>query len=274
MMRKILLQKHPGSNLCDLQQIHDALTRAGITPTFRAELGVELVLAVGGDGTVLSAAEVARELDVPLIGINSGHMGFLTEAEPDALEKVVENIVGCQYTVENRMTLEVTITHEDGSVSKDWALNEVAALRTDPRHPCHFGVGIDGQRVSKYGADGMIVATPTGSTAYAFSAGGPIVWPDVQALVMVPLAAHGLFTQPVVVSPASIIEIAVLPSRREPVETWCDGKRNIVTEAGATISVTRSDRPVRFARINDAPFSSRLVAKFDLPVHGWRDNAR
>lgn len=235
---------------------------------FRGE--AELAIAVGGDGTLLYAANTVREMDLPLIGINAGHMGFLTEVEVSDIADLVQHIADGNYQIDSRMTLDLQVHHPDGSITNDWALNEAAVLRSDPAHPAHLGVGVDGHGVSTYGADGLILATPTGSTAYSFSAGGPVVWPDVEAVVVAPLGAHGLFTRPLVVSPNSVLEVTVLPDQwREP-ELWCDGSRVTVLESGCVVTSTKGKRPVRLVRISKTPFSARLVHKFDLPVSGWR----
>lgn len=231
---------------------------------------VELVLVFGGDGTILWASQFARDNDVPLLGVNAGHMGFLAEAEICSLDQVITSVAEETYTVEERMTLELDVYRPGQEPIQDWAINEAAILRTDLAHPAHLGVGVDGQGVSTYGADGIILSTPTGSTAYSFSAGGPVVWPDTEAVLMVPLAAHGLFTRPLLVGPHSQLEVSVLPDQWAPLEIWCDGIRCIETPAGTRIECRPSPRPVKLARISKTPFSARLVAKFNLPVTGWR----
>ncbi|MBD3688634.1 NAD kinase [Nanchangia anserum] len=234
---------------------------------------IELVLALGGDGTMLAAAEKARARDVPLLGVNFGHMGFLTDVDADALGSVIDAIAHRSYDVSTRMALDVTLTRSDGTHSMDWAFNEAAILSLMRAQPAHLGVGIDGRGISTYGADGVIVATPTGSTAYSFSAGGPIVWPDVEAVVMAPVSAHGLFTRPLVISPSSVLEVFVLPDQPSGVEVWCDGRRRLTGGPGSTIRSTKSRTPVRLAHVSDVPFSGRLVRKFDLPIKGWRMHA-
>lgn len=232
---------------------------------------VELVVALGGDGTLLGAAAHSRKRDVPLIGINLGHLGFLTEVNHDSLDYFIEQLVAGAYRVESRMTIDLAVVTPQGEIAKDWALNECVISNLDRAHPCHLGVGIDHRGISTYGADGIILATPTGSTAYSFSAGGPVVWPDVEALVLAPVAAHGLFTRPLVVSPKSILEITVLPGNRARTQLRCDSIRAIELEPGALVRATRGETPIRLARITDSPFSERLVHKFDLPVTGWRE---
>ena len=225
---------------------------------------------LGGDGTILRASEIARQRDVPLVGVNTGHVGFLAEADPDAVEGVVADLVAGRCTVETRMTIDVEVTAPDGAVSHGWALNEAALEKRDRARMLEVAIGVDGQAVSSFGCDGLVMATPTGSTAYAYSGGGPVIWPEVEALLLVPLVAHALFTRPLVLGPNSCMEVVVQHAGLGGAEVWCDGRRNLDAPAGSRIRVTRADRPVRLARLNDAPFATRLVRKFDLPVEGWR----
>lgn len=231
-----------------------------------------LVLALGGDGTILGAAETAHELDIPLLGVNFGHMGFLAETSGETLPAVLNQVAEIDYSVDPRMTLRVVIRNTDGSWHEDWALNEAVVLHTDMARPAEFAFAVDKQVVSTYAADGIILATPTGSTAYAYSAGGPVVWPDTKAIVMAPLAAHGLFTRPLVVSPKSFLEVAVLSTNLETSKVWLDGRRSIDAPPGSIVEVSKGDKPLKVVRLGDTPFSKRLVTKFSLPVSGWRDN--
>lgn len=231
---------------------------------------IDFVLVIGGDGTILRALEIARQYDVPLIGVNTGHVGFLAEADPEAVETVVERVVAGDYTVETRMVVDVEVQRPDGSLQRSWALNEAALEKADRARMLEVAIGVDGQAVSSFGCDGLVVSTPTGSTAYAFSGGGPIVWPDVSAMLLVPIAAHALFTRPLVVGPGSCLEIVVQHAGRDGAEVWCDGRRHLTVPPGSRLRVTPAVQPVRLARLNDAPFSQRLVAKLKLPVEGWR----
>ena len=231
---------------------------------------VDLVLVLGGDGTILRASEIARQRDVPLVGVNTGHVGFLAEADPDAVEGVVADLVNGRYTVETRMTIDVEVTAPDGGVTHGWALNEAALEKCDRARMLEVAIGVDGQAVSSFGCDGLVMATPTGSTAYAYSGGGPVVWPEVEALLLVPLVAHALFTRPLVLGPESCMEVVIQHAGLGGAEVWCDGRRSLDAPAGSRIRVMRADRPVRLARLNDAPFATRLVRKFDLPVERWR----
>jgi NAD+ kinase len=273
-----------------------------VTPGAEAAKGAEIVIVVGGDGTLLRAAELARPASAPLLGVNLGHVGFLAEAEPDGLADTVDRIVARQFVVEQRMTIDVTV-HQNGSiVATTWALNEATVEKAARERMLEVVTEIDGRPLSRWGCDGVVCATPTGSTAYAFSAGGPVVWPEVEALLMVPISAHALFARPMVVSPRSVLAVEVIGGTgRGPVSVdpdilaepagaespgavmWCDGRRRVDLEPGDRVEVRRGALPVLLARLHGAgagpqedteeggaPFTDRLVAKFGLPVAGWR----
>jgi NAD+ kinase len=236
--------------------------------------GCELVCVVGGDGTILRGAEVSRGTGAPLLGVNLGHVGFLAEAEREDISATVDHIVARTYSVEERMTVEVT-AHVDGQpVYSSWALNEVTVEKANRERMLEVVAEIDGRPLTTWGCDGVVVATPTGSTAYAFSAGGPVVWPDVEALLLVPISAHALFARPLVLGPSSHVALEVVPNTMGTGALWCDGRRAVDLPPGARITVGRSRIPVRLARLNTSPFTDRLVAKFDLSIHGWRGQAR
>ncbi|TDC48566.1 NAD kinase [Jiangella ureilytica] len=231
--------------------------------------GCELIVVIGGDGTILRGAEVARPTGTPILGVNLGHVGFLAESEVDDLGYTVDHIVKRDYTVEERMTIDVSVRHDGTEIATGWALNEVSVEKASRERMLDVVAEIDGRALSRWGCDGVVMATPTGSTAYAFSAGGPVVWPEVAALLMVPISAHALFARPLVVSPSS--SMAVTIQHRTPgAVLWCDGRRAVELPAGARIEVCRGAQPVRLARLHEAPFTKRLVAKFALPVEGWR----
>jgi NAD+ kinase len=231
--------------------------------------GCELVVVIGGDGTMLRGAELARPYDVPILGMNLGHVGFLAEAERDETATVVAAVVNRTWTVEERTTLEVVVTREGVEVARTWALNEASVEKSARERMIEVLVEVDGRPLSRWGADGVVAATPTGSTAYAFSAGGPVVWPEVEALLVVPISAHALFARPLVVSPRSTIGVEVLSGQGGGV-MWCDGRRLVELPPGSRVEITRHPSPVRFARLHTKPFTDRLVAKFALPVEGWR----
>ncbi|MFJ6003714.1 NAD kinase [Arthrobacter sp. NPDC092385] len=231
---------------------------------------VELVMVLGGDGTILRAAELVREADIPLLGVNLGHVGFLAESERADLEETVRWVADRSYTVEERTTIEVLVWHGDTLLGSSWALNEAAIEKANRERMIEVVMEVDGRPVSSFGCDGVVLATPTGSTAYAFSASGPIVWPEVEALLMVPISAHALFAKPLVVAPTSVLAVELLTRTEASGVLWCDGRRSIDLPPGARVEVRRSEHPVRLARTRQTPFSERLVRKFELPIQGWR----
>lgn len=238
-----------------------------------ADVGCELALVIGGDGTILRAAEITHASGTPVLGVNLGHVGFLAEAEYDDVESTIEAIVHRRYTTEDRLTLEVTV-HRDGEVvMSTFALNEASVEKAARERMLEVVVEVDGRPLSRWGCDGVVCATPTGSTAYNFSAGGPIVWPGVEALLLVPISAHALFARPLVVAPTSVLAVEVLARTEGAGVLWCDGRRAVDLPPGARIEVRRGPRPVRLVRLHQAPFTDRLVAKFDLPVEGWRGSS-
>ncbi len=235
--------------------------------------GVEIVVALGGDGTFLRAAELARPVAAPLLGINLGKVGFLAEAEINDLDQAVRDVVARAYTVDSRLTLDVVAEVDGERIAESWALNEVSVETGQRAHMLEVLVDVDGRPLSRYGCDGVICATPSGSTAYAFSAGGPVVWPEVEALLLVPISAHALFSRPLVTAPTSTFVITVDPYTSFAA-LCCDGRRVFDLPPGARVTVRRGALPVRIVRLRDEPFTDRLVAKFELPVEGWRGNRR
>lgn len=231
--------------------------------------GCELIIVLGGDGTLLRGAELSRASGVPMLGVNLGRVGFLAEAERDDLDKVVDRVVTKEYEVEERMTIDVLVRNDGHVAHRDWALNEASVEKQARERMLEVVTEVDGRPVSRFGGDGVVMATPTGSTAYAFSAGGPVVWPEVEALLMVPISAHALFAKPLVTSPTSVLAVEVQPQTPHGV-LWCDGRRTVELPAGARVEVRRGAVPVRLARLHHASFTDRLVAKFALPVAGWR----
>jgi NAD+ kinase len=238
--------------------------------------GAELVIVLGGDGSLLRAAELSRPAGVPLIGANLGHVGFLAEAEPDGLADLVERVVAREYAVEERMTIDVSVRRNGTGIASTWALNEATVEKAARERVIEVIIEIDGRPLSRWGGDGVVCSTPTGSTAYAFSAGGPVVWPEVEALLMVPISAHALFAPPMVVSPQSVLAVElIVASETSGAVLWCDGRRKVDLPPGARVEVRRGALPVLLARLQ-APdsrsggFTDRLVAKFGLPVAGWR----
>jgi NAD+ kinase len=269
-----------------------------------AAAGAEMVMVIGGDGTLLRAAELARGAGVPLLGVNLGHVGFLAEAEPGDLSDAVDQVVAGEYSVEERMTVDVAVRVGGEVIERTWALNEATVEKAARERMLDVVVEVDGRPLSRFGCDGVVFATPTGSTAYAFSAGGPVVWPEVEAVLMVPICAHALFAGPMVVSPRSVLAAELVSTELGRPDLagaasppagqsatgqtevsgavlWCDGRRKVDLPPGARVEVRRGTRPVLLARLRapagraatgqvGAPFTDRLVEKFGLPVTGWR----
>ena len=233
-----------------------------------AELEVAMVL--GGDGTILKAAEIVREAEVPLVGINLGHVGFLAESERDGLADAVDRVVAKDYVVKERLALDVRVFVDGREVFKTWALNEATVEKSERERMLEVVVEVEEHPLSSFGCDGIVIATPTGSTAYAFSAGGPVVWPSVEALLMVPLSAHALFARPLVIKPDALVAVEVLQRSAGQGVLWCDGRRTWELPPGARVEVVKSDKPVLLARLRNSTFTDRLVKKFALPVAGWR----
>ena len=230
----------------------------------------EMAVVIGGDGTILRGAELTRLARTPVLGINLGHVGFLAEAEEDDVDTTVEAIIAGTYDVEERLTVDVVVSSDGKRVADGWALNEVSIEKPARERMLEVVVEIDNRPLSRWGCDGVVLATPTGSTAYAFSAGGPVVWPEVEALLLVPISAHALFARPLVASPNSTLAAELLAAGAAGGVLWCDGRRRIDLPPGARVEVRRGALPVRLARLHHAPFTDRLVAKFGLPVSGWR----
>ena len=231
--------------------------------------GCELVLVLGGDGTFLRAAELARNAGIPVLGVNLGRIGFLAEAEAEAIDLVLEHVIARDYRVEERLTLDIVVRHRGSVIEQGWALNEASLEKGLRLGVLGVVVEIDGRPVSTFGCDGVLVSTPTGSTAYAFSAGGPVLWPDLEAILVVPNNAHALFGRPMVTSPEATIAIEIEASGNDAL-VLCDGRREMLIPAGGRLEVTRCATPVKWARLDSAPFTDRLVRKFRLPVAGWR----
>ncbi|WP_205548031.1 NAD kinase [Leucobacter sp. wl10] len=233
---------------------------------------LEVAIVLGGDGTILRAAELLRGSECPIVGVNLGHVGFLAEMESYDLASTIDRVLRRDYTVEERLTLDVRATCDGEVIADTWALNEASVEKR--RRMLEVEIGVDGLPVSSFACDGVVLATPTGSTAYAFSAGGPVVWPGVQAMLVVPIAAHALFDRPLVTGTDSVLSVRILPENIGPGVMWCDGRRRTELPAGSIVQVCRSEYSVRLARLNEGVFSDRLVRKFHLPVSGWRGPRR
>ncbi|KAB8295542.1 NAD kinase [Bifidobacterium avesanii] len=246
----------------------------GVQPPVVKE-NTEIVVVLGGDGTILRAAELVHCTQVPIIGINMGHVGFLAEFESFQLSDAIRRVAEHDYSVDERMIAHVDVTLPGADKPlQDWALNDITVERADRGKMVELGIQVDGVDMSSFGCDGVIVSTPTGSTAYAFSAGGPIIWPNVQALQLVPIAAHALFARPLVIGAGSTFTMEVLDNSMSEGWICCDGRRQRVLPKGTRIDVRQSRDTLRLARLSGVPFTNRLVTKFDLPVVGWREHAQ
>jgi NAD+ kinase len=226
----------------------------------------EIVIVLGGDGTILRGAEISRLRGIPLLGVNLGHVGFMAEVEKLSLERVATSVVEKSYTIDPRMLLEYTVDREGKDVTSGWALNEVTISRTESTM-VELMVQVDRRPLSRWGCDGLIASTPTGSTAYAFSAGGPILWPNLDAVVLLPISAHALFARPMVISPQSEIVVEI---ESKVATLSADALREFSLLEGDRVRITGGESDVLLAHVQQTLFTDRLVAKFKLPVEGWR----
>ncbi|WP_342319684.1 NAD kinase [Corynebacterium mayonis] len=266
---RLLKQRNEGPVMDE--PVLQALERAEEGP--EAAAGCELVLVLGGDGTFLRAATYAYAQDIPVLGINLGHVGFLAEWEQESLDEAIGRVIEREYRVEDRMTIDVALYDSEANLlGSGWALNEASVENVDRTKVLDATLEVDFRPVSSFGCDGVLLSTPTGSTAYAFAAGGPIMWPEVEALLVVPNNAHALFTTPLVVSPRSTVAVES-KSATGSANVVLDGFRSMMMPPGSRVEVIRGARPVRWVRLDEHPFTDRLVHKFKLPVKGWRGPA-
>ena len=235
----------------------------------------EVVVVFGGDGNILRAAEWALPRQVPVLGVNLGHVGFLAELESSQVGHLIETVVARSYQVEERMTIDTVVRAERGGEQlwSSFAINEVSVEKLARERMLEVLVRIDERPLSRWATDGVLVATPTGSTAYAFSAHGPVIWPELSALLLVPLSAHALFNRPLVLSDRTVVSIEVLPGGSPGGVVWCDGRRSTDVTGGMEIEARVGQHRLRLARTSEQPFVHRLVRKFGLPVSGWRGAA-
>lgn len=232
---------------------------------------VEIAVVFGGDGSILRGAEAALPLHIPLLGVNLGHVGFLAELEASETLALVDQVAQRSYQVERRLTLDVDVFSPTGELQwASFAINEVSVEKIARERMLEVLASIDGHPLSRWGCDGVLVSTPTGSTAYAFSAGGPVMWPGVEAIELVPLSAHALFARALVLSPDARIDLEVSLERGVPATVWADGARTVDAEPGSLITLRRGENDMLIARLSEQPFTTRLVKKFGLPVEGFR----
>ena len=227
---------------------------------------VEIAVVLGGDGTILRGAELTRERNIPLLGINIGHVGFMAEVIRPEISAVAASVIDKSYGLDSRMVLAYEVIRSGKVVNSGWALNEVTVERQHTTMVELF-VQIDGRPLSRWGCDGLIAATPTGSTAYAFSAGGPVLWPEVEALVLLPISAHALFARPMVISPKSEIVVEI---QSDEALLSADALRKFPLVSGDQVRIIRDASKILLSHIVATTFTDRIVAKFKLPVEGWR----
>ncbi|MBM7500386.1 NAD kinase [Brachybacterium muris] len=236
---------------------------------------VELGIVLGGDGTILRALESVRDADIPVHGVNLGHVGFLAESEAEGLAATVSRLLDGEYEIESRSALHITVLDADDAViAEHWAMNEGSLEKANRQRMVYVAIEIDGRPVSSFGCDGVLLSTSTGSTAYAFSAGGPVIWPEVDALLLVPLAAHALFARPLVLGRSSVAAVEMTMDNRDDGVLTLDGRRTVEITAGMRVEARLSPDSVRLVRMSSTPFADRLVEKFQLPVVGWRGRSR
>jgi NAD+ kinase len=244
------------------REIANVLVDNGITVALDEP---DLVISLGGDGTMLRAAQYAHAADVPLLGVNLGTLGYLTEVDPTHELDAVRRVLAGDYETQDRMMLACTV---DG-VGADGpgpfvGLNEVLVERTSRRRLVRLGVHVGGESLGDFNADGIIVATPTGSTAYALSAGGPIVSPRADCLVVVPVSPHMVFARPIVLAADEVVEITVRDSG-PAASLSLDGHLGSELASGATVLVRRHERPLKLVRLGGPRFLERLRTKMKLP---------
>ena len=279
-MRSALLVVHPTrpEALAFAKELIPALSASGISSLTNFSGGIdgvkplndskdyEIAIVLGGDGTMLRAAEIVLGTNIPILGINLGNVGFLAEINRPGAEELAKHVAAKNYRGEARLLLEFEVQRAGKKINSGWALNELTVERSHAQMVELF-VQIDGRPLSRWGCDGVICATPTGSTAYAFSAGGPVLWPEVEAIVLLPLAAHALYSRPMVVSPNSLIAIDV-ESREALVSA--DGIRKVELLRDDRVIIKKTTQKISILHIESAVFTDRLVAKFKLPIEGWR----
>lgn len=232
------------------------------------EADPELVISLGGDGTVLRAARVAHAADAPLLAVNLGTLGYLTEVDANDAQTAVDRVFSGDFEIEDRMMLGCEARASDGSEGFI-GLNEVLVERSSRHRLVRLDVRVSGERLATFNADGVIVATPTGSTAYALSAGGPIVSPRAQCLLVVPVSPHMIFSRPVVLSPSDVVDIRIGgegDDHPQEASVVLDGRLGRTLSTGDSVTVRRHDRPLRLVRMAGPGFLERLRSKLDLPT--------
>lgn len=225
---------------------------------------VDCMIVLGGDGTVLQAARATMMLSVPMIGVNLGTLGYMTEIELSGLEEALERLIAGDYVQESRMMLKGRITFLNGDVREDRALNDIVISRSGSLQIIRFAIYVNGQFLNHYHADGMIVTTPTGSTGYNLSAGGPLVEPGAELMVLTPICPHSLNQRSIILSSKDIIEIEIpecREGREQTVEVSFDGSHVTLLRTGDKIRVAKSEKVTEFIRLNQVSFLEVLHRK-------------
>ena len=221
---------------------------------------IDFALSLGGDGTFLTTASLVGHLDIPILGINCGHLGYLAEVQTESLENVLEQLVNNNYTIEQRRMLEVSCQYE-GKIVSPYALNEVAILKSGLSSMITVDVRLNGEPLHNYKSDGLLIATPTGSTAYNLSAGGPLLDPHVNAIILTPVATHSLNIRPLVVLDDSQIDVKI-SSRNGNFLLSVDGRSQVLNQ-DIQLRVERSQRTIKLVRINGQTFMQSLKDKLN-----------
>jgi NAD+ kinase len=221
---------------------------------------IDFALSLGGDGTFLTTASLVGHLDIPILGINCGHLGYLAEVQTESLENVLEQLVNNNYTIEQRRMLEVSCQYE-GKIVSPYALNEVAILKSGLSSMITVDVRLNGEPLHNYKSDGLLIATPTGSTAYNLSAGGPLLDPHVNAIILTPVATHSLNIRPLVVLDDSQIDVKI-SSRNGNFMLSVDGRSQVLNQ-DIQLHVERSQRTIKLVRINGQTFMQSLKDKLN-----------
>lgn len=227
-------------------------------------LDVDCMIVLGGDGTVLEAARETKKLHIPIIGVNLGTLGYMTEIEPANLEDAMNRLIAGDYEQESRMMLNGKVNHRDGSVEEGWALNDIVISRSGSLQIIKFNIYVNGQFLHDYKADGMIVTTPTGSTGYNLSAGGPLIEPKAKLIMLTPICPHTLNKRSIILSPEDVIEIEIPTGRegmQQTVEASFDGGHNIALSTGDRIRIVQSEKITEFIKLNQVSFLEVLHKK-------------
>jgi NAD+ kinase len=260
--RAVEWARHRGHDVWICPEDASAIGRESLADS-RDPSEADLVVCIGGDGTMLRAAGLLHGAPVPLLGVNVGVLGYLTEVEPEQLETALERAVDGEVRLEPRMMLDVHVIRHDGNIEGPWlAVNEASLEKREAGHTVRLRVRIDGEVFTTYQADGLVVSTPTGSTAYSLSARGPVVSPSHWAVLLTPVAPHQLFDRSLVLGPSEPVEIEVLEHRM--VDLAVDGRRVATLRQGDRVSTTPAAQAAQFLRLGPDRFHQILKAKFGL----------